>query len=289
MEEDDQDEDPQPEARSMVDEDPHHTRGDQQHYLQMRRRSEDLPHFEMDTTRESQVCLPESLQRMCLKFLHEGNGHPGSRRTRASVAAKYYWLGMNEDIEHHVQACVHCARRKSDNSTKATLPLGRSPVPTRPMQHVHTDLITNLPRSRRGNIHISVTVDSLTGYLHATALPDRTATTVAEAWINDIMLHFGCPEVVTTDNGVEYTNNLMRAVNALLQIRHHYTVPYNPQANGKVEKRNGTLMATLTQFASANQDDWDVYLPIAVWSYNTTINHATGYTPFRAVFGREAR
>ena len=289
-EDEDEEENPLPvDAQSMVNDDPHYTARDQQRYLNARRQLDNLPDFEMDTVRESPVCLPAILRRMCLKFLHEGNGHPGSRRTRASVAAKYYWHGMASDIEHHVQACVHCARRKSDNSTKATLPLGRSPIPTRPMQHVHTDLITNLPRSRRGNIHISVTVDALTGYIHATALPDRTATTVAESWINDIMLHFGCPEVVTTDNGVEYTNNLMRAVNALLQIRHHYTVPYNPQANGKVEKRNGTLMATLTQFANANQDDWDVYLPIAIWSYNTTINHATGYTPFRAVFGREAR
>ena len=125
--------------------------------------------------------------------------------------------------------------------------------------------------------------------MHATAFPDRKADTVAESRINDIMLHFGCPEVVTSDNGVEYTNNLMRTVNALLHIRHHFTVPYNPQANGKVEKRNRTLMVTLTQFANANQDDWDIYLPVATWSYNTTVNSATGYTPFRAVFGREAR
>ena len=24
------------------------------------------------------------------------------------------------------------------------------------------------------------------------------------------------------------------------------------------------------------------------WAYNTTVNHATGFTPFRALFGREA-
>ena len=274
---------------SMVDGDPHYSLRDQTHYRQTRRTIDNLPDIEMDTLRESAVYLPSSLRPLCLKFLHEGNGHPGSRRTRASVASKYYWLNMNSDIDAHVARCIHCARRKSDTATKATLPIGRHPIPTRPMQHVHTDLITELPKSKRGNRHISVTIDSLTGYMHATALPDRKADTVAEAWINDIMLHFGCPEVITTDNGVEYTNNLMRAVNALLHIRHHFTVPYNPQSNGKVEKRNGTLMATLTQFANANQDDWDIYLPVATWSYNTTVNSATGYTPFRAVFGREAR
>jgi hypothetical protein len=39
----------------------------------------------------------------------------------------------------------------------------------------------------------------------------------------------------------------------------------------------------------ANQRKWDEFLPIVAWAYNTTVNHATGFTPFRALFGREAR
>ena len=45
----------------------------------------------------------------------------------------------------------------------------------------------------------------------------------------------------------------------------------------------------LTQFTNAFQDDWDIFLPVVTWAYHTTINSATGYTPFRAVFGREAK
>ena len=132
----------------MADGDPFYSPRDQLEYRQARRIVENLPDIEMDTTDESAVYLPYSLRPMCLKFLHEGNGHPGCRRTRASVTSKYYWPNMNSNIDEHVTRCIHCVRRKSDTATKATLPLSCHPIPTRPMQHVHTDLITEGPKSK---------------------------------------------------------------------------------------------------------------------------------------------
>ena len=35
--------------------------------------------------------------------------------------------------------------------------------------------------------------------------------------------------------------------------------------------------------------EWDELLQVVAWSYNTTVNQATGFTPFRALYGREAR
>ena len=81
----------------------------------------------------------------------------------------------------------------------------------------------------------------------------------------------------------------MAAVNHLLRTRHVFTVPYNPSANGSVEKRNQTLVDMLSHFCQTHQDDWDLFLPVIVHAYNTTINTSTGYTPFRAVFGYEAK
>jgi transposase InsO family protein len=98
-------------------------------------------------------------------------------------------------------------------------------------------------------------VDALTGYLTAKALEDKTADLVAETYVNDMMLHFGCPEVVVSDNGGEFRNNIVRAINHLLHIRHQFTVPYNPSSNGKVEKRNGTPTQMLTTFVQAHQQD----------------------------------
>jgi hypothetical protein len=37
------------------------------------------------------------------------------------------------------------------------------------------------------------------------------------------------------------------------------------------------------------QDDWDNYLPVVQFMYNTTVSLATGYTPMMLMKGREAR
>jgi len=45
----------------------------------------------------------------------------------------------------------------------------------------------------------------------------------------------------------------------------------------------------LSSFISENQQDWPKWLPIVVHSYRTTVSPITGFSPFRAIFGREAR
>jgi hypothetical protein len=45
----------------------------------------------------------------------------------------------------------------------------------------------------------------------------------------------------------------------------------------------------LSAYAYRNQTYWDVYLPVIVHAYNTTVNAVTGYSPFFIVQGREAR
>ena len=43
--------------------------------------------------------------------------------------------------------------------------------------------------------------DHLTGWPIATAIPDKEATTVANAIYKDLILVHGCPEILLSDNG----------------------------------------------------------------------------------------
>jgi len=45
----------------------------------------------------------------------------------------------------------------------------------------------------------------------------------------------------------------------------------------------------LSGYVAANQRNWDKYLQVVAHAYRTTVNSATGYSPFRALYGREAR
>jgi hypothetical protein len=54
-----------------------------------------------------------------------------------------------------------------------------------------------------------------------------------------------------------------------------------------VENHNRTMKDQLYHFVEARQKDWDIYLPTVQLMYNTTVNSATGYTPYYLMFGRE--
>ena len=103
----------------------------------------------------------------------------------------------------------------------------------------------------------------------------------------DILSRHGCPSVVVTDNGTEFSGDFDR----LLQrnsIEHVYTSAYHPQANGLAERMNRTLMASLDSLTDAHGTDWDRNLPLTLWGYRTSIHCTTRMTPFFCMYGREA-
>jgi hypothetical protein len=75
-----------------------------------------------------------------------------------------------------------------------------------------------------------------------------------------------------------------------LKTKHKITSGYRPQTNGLVERANKSITEKLRVFASDFTSDWDILLPFAVNAYNnSTINSATGYTPFYVLHGYEPR
>ena len=68
--------------------------------------------------------------------------------------------------------------------------------------------------------------DHLTGWPIATAIPDKEATTVANAIYKDLVLVHGCPEILLSDNGKEFTNDLLAHVYEEFNIEQYFICPY---------------------------------------------------------------
>ena len=76
-------------------------------------------------------------------------------------------------------------------------------------------------------------------------------------------------------------------LNQLLGVGTHYTTPYHPQANGIVERVNGTLGKIIHRLVEHTGKDWDVLVPTAVFAYNISFHQTIEYSPFKLLFGRE--
>ena len=59
--------------------------------------------------------------------------------------------------------------------------------------------------------------------------------------------------------------------------------------DGLVERFHGTLAQSLFMYVSANQKDWDVYIPMVLFAYRTSPSATTGESPFYLLYGREPR
>ena len=55
--------------------------------------------------------VPFSWRRKIFDVLH-GLGHPGVERTRQTVAEKFVWPSLRQDVTRWARECVHCQRAK---------------------------------------------------------------------------------------------------------------------------------------------------------------------------------
>ena len=52
---------------------------------------------------------------------------------------------------------------------------------------------------------------------------------------------------------------------------------------------NQTLIHTLSQYVSVSQDDWDSFIPAALFAYRISPSEVTGESPFLLLYGRQPR
>ena len=234
------------------------------------------------------VVVPTCLRQMILKYFHEGLKHPGVDRMIRSTRTKYFWPGLDKDCEHYVANCRLCKLRKCSTG-QGHLPLQRYNIGIRPFQRCHIDLVGPLQKTVRGYEYILVAKCAFTQWIEVVPLCGKSTLEVTQAIVDKLLSVHGAIEHFITDNGKEFASNIAAAVHHLITNVHTTTTAYNPQSNGKVENQNKTLKDMLAMYVHDNQRDWDVFLPAIVHAYRTTVNAATGYSPFKAVFGREAR
>ena len=234
-----------------------------------------------------QTLVPEHLIQDCLFFHHEEMGHPGRNRTMTNIKRRYYWHSMVKDVWQHTRKCQHCNCRKANNAVPVT-PVQSYNIMSSPMERVHIDLSGPFPLTRAGNKYTCVVKDALSKIVDISAIPDKTALAVLKTFNDNVIHRLGRPRVLISDNGTEFRNKEMTKFCNMLGITRKYTTPYTPRSDGQVENQMRTLKDTLSAYCNEFQDNWDEALGIIAYHYNTTVNDATGYTPFFLMYGREA-
>ena len=150
------------------------------------------------------------------------------------------------------------------------------------------DIVGPLPRSRLGNQFILVICDYATRYPEAIPLRSIDVVHVAEELIK-VFARVGVPEEILTDQGSNFTSQLLAELYRLLHVHPIRTSPYHPQTDGLVERFNQTLKNMLRKAATEEGKDWDKLVPYLLFAYREVPQASTGFSPFELLYGWDVR
>ena len=204
---------------------------------------------------QMKLVVPRSLQKEVLEHCRDlpAGGHLGIDKTFMRIRESFYWPGYPRSVKQYVASCQVYQER---NAPPVNPRAGLQPVNTsRPFQLVAMDL--ELPRSTQGSKYCLVISDYFTRWPEVFAVPDQKAVTVARVLVDGVITRHGVPEVLHSDRGGSFENEVIRELCKLLGMKKVKTKPYHPQSDGIVERLNRTLLQMLSKAAADKPKEYN--------------------------------
>ena len=175
-----------------------------------------------------------------LKEVHDGvGGHRGVKHTWLEVQKRYPAAEVTlEQVRRYVDECPTCIKiwrtPKEAHTAIKSLPVYHARAVT------HVDVL-EIETDELGNRFLFVFVNALTKYTVLYPSPDHTAAAFCRALMS-LMATVGITEILWADQAQEFlaaTSNIMAGI---LGTAFTFTIGNRPQANGVVERLNGSIL-----------------------------------------------
>lgn len=220
-----------------------------------------------------------------LKENHDSplSGHCGYHRMFERIRDKYRWPKMRQDIKNYIKNCNSCQLNKTSRRRNKA-PMEITSTSHQPFERLAIDICGPFPITEKGNRFVLTMQDDLTKFSYAIPLPNHEAPTVADSLV-DFFMMFGIAQRILSDQGKEFMSEVVKQVAKVLKLKHSIATAYHPETNGALERSHSTLKDYLKHYITPQQYDWDEYISIAMFCYNTHVHTSTKFMPYELVFG----
>jgi ribonuclease HI len=235
-------------------------------------------------------CVTETEGIQILREVHSGTcgSHAGPRALAAKVIRQgFYWPAIICAANRVTRSCEAFQKfsPRSGNPSQFTKLIAH----TWPLQRWGLDIVGPLPMAQ-GNLKFTfVAVEYFTKWIEARAVSTITSKTAQKFFWQNIICRFGVPSELIVDNGKQFDSQDFRDFCFSIGTKLAFSSVYHPQSNGVVERANDKIFTAIKKMLlDDKKGKWADLLPEAVWALNTTECRATGFTPFRLLYGSEA-
>ncbi|PNF16929.1 hypothetical protein B7P43_G03694 [Cryptotermes secundus] len=124
------------------------------------------------------------------------DGHQDIQRTTERIRLYISWPGLEQDVIQYIRECKTCQLNKE---TRPNIKLSLTVTDTRniPSDKVYLDIVGPLPTTETGMKYIVTCQDNLSKYFMAIPLQNQTADEVTNAFVKNIILNYGIPQMQT--------------------------------------------------------------------------------------------
>lgn len=235
------------------------------------------------------LCVPKEKRVEIIRENHDEDTscHLGRFKTTSKIRDRFYWPGMNQSIAEYIRNCEVCKVTKAKNQI-LTPPSGKFVEAIKPWRVVATDICGPFVPSKSGNRFLLVAVDVFSKFAILKAVRNETAKAVTEFIKNDVVLKFACPEIIVSDNGVQYKSNLFKEFVESKGIQMWYTANYFAQGN-PTECVNKVIGNALRVFLREDVDHkkWDEKVNEIANAINSSTHTTTKKSPYEINFGQK--
>jgi len=140
-----------------------------------------------------------------------------------------------------------------------------------------------------GNKFTVIAIEYFTRWIEAKPLATITSETIKKFVWQNIVYRFGVPSLLIVDNWKQFDSDKFKEFCRYVGTKITFASVYHPKSNGAIERANRIIFSAISKtLLNLRMGKWVEELPRVVWSHNTTVSRATGFTPFKLLYGEEA-
>lgn len=219
--------------------------------------------------------IPKPLRKILLIELHIG--HQGIASMKSNARKRFFWPGMNADIQNKRSSCQRC---NDIAPSRPKEPLIRPPQPDHPFQQVVTDLF-----HMAGHTYI-IFADRFSGWTEVAPLKTSSNATAVINILRRYFATFGVPQELSSDGGPPFESNEFNTFLKNWGINHRLSSAYFPQSNGRAESAVKTMKRILTTNISQSGSLDTESVVKALLLHRNTPAPDMGISPAELLFGR---
>jgi hypothetical protein len=237
--------------------------------------------------------VPESLRLPLLSAFHDHLGHQGAQRTLTLLRTRYYWPGMQRDVDSYVKECHECTMAKPpprrDRASRAPT------IGSYPFDLLYCDVVDMAPtwdydsKTKSGFSKLIVFVDSLSHWVEAIPMHgDPSSEDVLDAFMTHVVARHGVPRGIASDLGSNIASELCQTIYKQTGVDLTFSPSDHHEAAGRVERHIQTLVR-MARTSDEGGKHWVDHLPFLLLAYRATPTRVTQMSPAEMLYGRELR